>query len=463
MKDKRILTLFLIVLTNQIGAGALLPVLSLYVEGQMGATAVQAMLVVAAFYAAQFISAPWLGRLSDRWGRRPVLVMSQIGTVLAYLGIYFAVPMGTAVDQWRLPLGLSGSLMIMFIARILDGVTGGNISVAQAYASDVSHTETRTQALGFIGGATGLGYVFGPVFGGLLSLVSVLAPFIGAAIITGSTLLLTVLLLDEPAERLTTSPEKSAETLFGNRIRPLIMSITFLSILAFSALQNIFPLYGAHVLFAAAESSSVLMLTVGLMLTFIGLVIAISQIWLIKPLASRFGERILVVMGNLMLALGTTAVLLAPSPLFVLLGFIPFGFGYAISLTSLQSLMTFTGNHQVQGQLMGWLQSALSLAYIGGPVWVGIAFAEINPQAPFFMAAGLFLLAMLLSVWLPTERQALLPLPTQDQIVELMDKSFWGWPPENPAPLLLHAMGHDPIEAESGGGDNAASPVQERG
>ncbi len=406
MKDKRILILFLIVLTNQIGAGALLPVLSLYVEEEMGATAIQAMLVVAAFYAAQFISSPWLGKLSDRWGRRPVLIGSQIGTVLAYIAIYFAVPLGTAVDEMQLPIRLSGSLLIMFAARIMDGATGGNISVAQAYASDVSDHQTRTQVLGFIGGATGLGYVLGPVFGGVLSLIGVLTPFAGATVITTLTLLLTVVWLNEPTERLAKPPAISSEKLFGNRIRLLIITITFISLTAFSALQNIFPLYGVQVIFVAETTIFSPMLMAGLMLTFIGMVIAVSQIWLIKPLAKRFGEPNLVIGGNMAMALGATAVLFASTPIFVLLGFIPFGFGYALNLTSLQSLMSLTGNTHVQGQLMGWVQAAVSLAYIGGPVLAGIFFARISPQSPFILATGLFLCAFLLSLLLSSVSSA---------------------------------------------------------
>ncbi|MDJ0756750.1 MAG: MFS transporter [Ardenticatenaceae bacterium] len=400
MKDKRILTLFLIVLTNQIGAGALLPVLSLYVEGEMGATAVQAMLVVAAFYAAQFISSPWLGKLSDRWGRRPVLIGSQIGTVFSYIAIYFALPMGTAVDHLQIPTGISGSLLIMFSARILDGLTGGNITVAQAYASDVSDHQNRTQLLGFIGGATGLGYVLGPVFGGVLSLAGILAPFAGATAITIMPLLLTAVVLKEPAKRLKTSPIDTSESMFANRVRLLIIFIAFLTIIAFSALQNIFPLYGVQVLFVDETAAFSPMLLVSLMLTFIGLVIAVTQIWLIKPLARRFGERNLVSGGNVGMALGAAAVLLSPSPIFVLISFMPFGFGYALSLTGLQSLISLTGNAEMQGQLMGMLQAAVSLAYIGGLLWVGPAFAHISPHSPFVVAAVLFLGAFLLSLFL---------------------------------------------------------------
>lgn len=402
--NKRILIPFLIVLTNQVGAGSLLPVLSVYVEEEMGATTIETMMVVAAFYIAQFIAAPWLGGLSDRYGRRPVLIVSQVGTVLACIIIYFAIPLGGIVDQSPFSIGLSGSLLIMFAARILDGATGGNISVAQAYVSDVSEPQNRAQALGLIGGATGLGYVLGPVLGGALSLFGFLVPFLGATAITTLTLLLTLAFLQEPTQRLQKSPQPTSEHAFANRTRLLIMSITFVSISAFSALQTIFPLYGVNEIFAAESMPMSPILMVGAMLTFISLVIAVGQIWLIKPLTARLGEPNVVTIGNVGMSIGALIVGLSQSPLAVLIGFIPFGIGYAITLTCLQSLNSLTGGRQMQGQLMGWLQAAISLAYISGPIWAGIVYSRVGPQTPFVLAAGLFGCAFLLCLRLRTPR-----------------------------------------------------------
>lgn len=407
--NKRIFIPFMIVLTNQIGAGSLLPVLSVYVEGKMGASTVETMLVVAAFFIAQFIAAPWLGKLSDRVGRRPVLVVSQIGTVLACIVIYFALPLGKMVDQLPLSLGISGSLIIMFAARILDGATGGNISVAQAYVSDVTEPQDRTQALGLIGGATGLGYVLGPVLGGALSLFGFLVPFLGATVITTLTLILTLIFLKEPNQRLQKSPETTSESFFASRKRLLILGITFVSITAFSALQTLFPLYGVNVLFNTSASP---VLLVGVLLTFVSMVVAVGQIWLIKPLTARLGEPNTVAVGNVGMAIGALAVAFSQSPLSVLIGFIPFGIGYAISLTCLQSLNSLTGGKDMQGQLMGWMQAAISLAYISGPIWSGVVYTRVSPQTPFIVAAALFGCAFLLCLPLITaKRRATVALP----------------------------------------------------
>lgn len=143
MDKKRIAVIFLIVLTNAMAATAILPMLPIYVEGQFGATPVQAMLVIAAYYASQFVAAPIPGKLSDRLGRRPVLILSQVGTIGPVLG-------------------LSGGLVIVYLVRLSDGLTDGNVSVAEAYASDISDEKSRAHALGLIGGAGGLGHIVGP-------------------------------------------------------------------------------------------------------------------------------------------------------------------------------------------------------------------------------------------------------------------------------------------------------------
>src|SRR5579859_2965099 len=188
MDKKRIATLFLIVLMDTAGATALTPLIPVYVLAQFRATPFQAVLLVATFFVAQMLAAPWLGKLSDRFGRRPILLLSQAGTIVSYLLIVFALPLGTLLDRAGLrPGGIAGGLVIIFLARILDGVTGGNISVAQAYASDISTPEQRTRALGLIGGASGLGFILGPALVGLLALLAptlLVAPLLGAALVS---------------------------------------------------------------------------------------------------------------------------------------------------------------------------------------------------------------------------------------------------------------------------------------
>jgi DHA1 family tetracycline resistance protein-like MFS transporter len=142
-------------------------------------------------------------------------------------------------------VGVTGGVAVLFAARVFDGITGGNVSVAQAYAGDFSSESERASVLGFIGGATGLGYVVGPVFGGILSTISMVAPFYAAIGLTVLTLLLTQLVLAETTRPENSGEETDAATPAFSSSRVLLIVAAFFSILGFSALQNIFPLFGS--------------------------------------------------------------------------------------------------------------------------------------------------------------------------------------------------------------------------
>ena len=151
MQNRRLLTLFLIVFIDLLGFSLILPLLPFYAE-TFGATPFQIGLLVAAYAAAQLVGAPLLGRLSDRFGRRPVLLISLIGTFIGFL-----------------ILGFANSLWMLFASRLLDGFTGGNISVAQAYITDITDENDRAKGLGFWGAAVGVGFIIGPALGGFLA------------------------------------------------------------------------------------------------------------------------------------------------------------------------------------------------------------------------------------------------------------------------------------------------------
>ncbi len=177
MDRKRLFPILLIVFTNILGAGVILPILPLYAEGQFGGSILQITLLSTSFFAAQFLAAPWLGRLSDRYGRRPVLIVSQIGTVAAFILFILAGPLGQVINSWGLALPMSGGMIMLYLARTLDGITGGNITTAQAYVTDVTPEEHRAQGLGLVQAAFGAGFIFGPAFGGVLANLGPVAPF----------------------------------------------------------------------------------------------------------------------------------------------------------------------------------------------------------------------------------------------------------------------------------------------
>lgn len=399
--DRRAIPIFIAVFTNILGAGVILPILPLYAEGQFGATAFQATLLASFFFAAQFLAAPVLGRLSDRFGRRPPLILSQIGTVIAFIIFILAPSVGKSLDGVGATLGISGGLLVLYFARILDGLTGGNISIAQAYIADISTEETRTQAYGLLSAAFGLGFIFGPAFGGILSGVNLLAPFIGAAIITSVSVVVTMVMLPESVQvdsgRDTPNYAQLRSQWLSNHTILLILIVGFTLVLAFSALQSTFALYGDRVLFPDLLDNLVAR-NIGLMFAVVGIVNVITQLALIRPLVKRFGEQRLVVLGQFSLFLGLLGTGLFTNPWIVTLLLIPVAFGQGLNQPSLQALITRFGTTQTRGQLLGLAQSVNSLGFILGPLWAGYVFERLSPSATYLLGAGLVMISLILAL-----------------------------------------------------------------
>ena len=403
MNKRRIIPIFVIVFTNILGSGVIIPILPLVAEGEFGATVFQATLLLAVFFGAQFLAAPWLGRLSDRVGRRPVLIVSQIGTVISFIMFALATPLGQFFDK-NIEFGISGGLLILYLARTLDGITGGNITTAQAYMSDISTEENRAQALGTISAAFGLGFIFGPALGALLAGISLTAPFIGAAIISAGSVLLTIFMLKEslpPEARVKTNAgDKQTSAYAFLRIPTIFMifMITFVITLAFSSLQSTLALYTDRVIYPDTNDPVQVARLVGLLLTIVGIASVITQGFLIRPLVKKYGERTLVVIGQTSLLAGFIVLALATSPVLMLL-IAPFiAFGSGVNQPSLQSLITRFGSRQDQGQLLGLYQSARSFALILGPIWAGYAFQQIGPRAPYAIAVPIVAISLILSI-----------------------------------------------------------------
>jgi len=402
MNRKQLFPILLIVFTNILGAGVIIPILPLYAEGQFQGSVIQITLLSSVFFGAQFIAAPVLGRLSDRHGRRPVLIVSQMGTVLAFILFILARPLGQQIDQLGLGLPMTGGMVMLFIARILDGITGGNITTAQAYVSDITDDNNRAQGLGYLQAAFGVGFIFGPAFGGLLSRINVVAPFIGATIITAGTLMLTIFTLKEslsPEVREKSSVTKQQRTqgkinIFSFPALPLILLIGFVASLAFSALPAIFSLYANDVIFQGAAQSSVY---IGLMLAFNGMFQVITQISLLRPLIQKFGERRVLVIGQVSLIVGFLGIAGVTNAILVTAFFAPFAFGSGLSNPSIQSLVTRFQSVAKSGTLLGFYQSARSLALILGPIWAGYAYQAISPRAVFVIGGIIMMVALVFS------------------------------------------------------------------
>jgi len=350
----------------------------------------------------QLIFSPVLGGLSDKHGRRPVLLLSIIGT-----GIGFLV------------LGFARTILMLFIGRILDGITGGNISTAQAYIADITTTENRAKGMGLIGAAFGLGFIFGPALGGILSQWGIQVPFIFAAVLCFANALLLYFRLPE-----TVTPDHPAKHRAGGRsLRNVVASlkqprlkfvliIYFLFIVAFSIMTTSFSLY---TMFRFGYDAT----HTGYLFAYVGLIAVIIQGGLIGRLVKRFGELPLVIFGAFCFAISLFAVpFVGPAAgglAALLVGGGVFSMGNSLATPALTSLASKSVGAGEQGAVLGVTQSVASLARAVGPflaaVLINSSIAHLGADGiphymsdqslfvTFWSAAAIMLIAFLLAFY----------------------------------------------------------------
>jgi MFS transporter, DHA1 family, tetracycline resistance protein len=382
--DRRLLTVLLIVFVQMLGAAMILPILPLYAQREFGMAPQTITLLATTFFAAQFVAGPFLGRLSDKIGRRPVLLVSQAGTAVSFL-----------------MLALAPNVAFLFLARLLDGITGGNVIVAQAYITDITPREKRTQSLGYIFAVFGLGFIFGPALGGLLAAAfGPRIPYVFAAIAATIVVLLTWFTLDESLtqeQRLANRAFKrrsiGLSAILGNRVLFLILIIAFIGQFGFGMLQATFALFGAAVLFADF-SESMVNLGIGVLLTLVGVGQVTTQVWLLPQALKRFDETRLVIFGLLSRATGLLIFAVLAKPLLGGVAALLFAAGIGLMMPSLQSLTTSAVADEVRGGVLGVYQSTVSLAIIFSTAVAGTIFA-LDPTYPYWVGAGLSLLVLL--------------------------------------------------------------------
>jgi len=385
--DRRLFAILLIVFVNVTGAGMIIPLLPLFAQDSFDMDPKVITLLFSSFFIAQMIAAPTLGRLSDRFGRLPILLISQIGTAISFV-----------------LLGAAQSVIMLFAARILDGITGGNISVAQAYVTDVTPPEKRTISLGYVFASFGLGFIVGPALGGLLaSSLGPRLPFYFAAGIALLTFLLTWFTLEESrtdehrqAHQAAGHPGLKLAAVRRNRALSLVLLVVFAVQLSLGLLQSTFALVGEAVWFTALEPNRVA-LAVGILLMVVGVAQFLTQSLVLRPLLKRFHERRLVVAGAAAMFGGMLFYAFAQTAQAAAFGAILFPFGLGISMPSLQSLATHTVPPEQRGEVIGVYQSAASLAIIIGTAIGGTLF-EISPAAPYWVGSGLAVGALILAI-----------------------------------------------------------------
>jgi DHA1 family tetracycline resistance protein-like MFS transporter len=356
MRRSPLIVIFTTVFIDLVGFGIVIPVLPFYAEGTLfNATPRTVGLLFASYSIMQLIFSPILGGLSDKHGRRPVLLLSIIGT-----GIGFLV------------LGFAKTIFMLFLGRILDGITGGNISTAQAYIADITTKENRTKGMGLIGAAFGIGFIFGPAIGGILSGWGVHVPFFFAAALCFANAVLLYFTLpetvtaDHPAKN-RAGGGRSFRHVLNSLKQPrlaFVLIIYFLFVVAFSIMTTSFSLYTMFRFGYDAQHT-------GYLFAYVGLIAVVIQGGLIGRLVKRFGELPLVIFGALCFAISLFAVpFVGPAAgglAALLVGGGVFSMGNSLATPALTSLASKTAGAEQQGVVLGVTQSVASLARAVGP------------------------------------------------------------------------------------------------
>jgi DHA1 family tetracycline resistance protein-like MFS transporter len=365
-----------------IGFGIILPVLPRFAEDS-GASPTTAGFLVASFSIAQLLCSPLWGRVSDRIGRKPVLIVSLVGTAIG-----------------SLLTGLAGSvLLLLFIGRIVDGASGASVSVAQAAVADIAAPEDRPRLLGLLGAAFGAGFALGPAIGGLAALVDHRLPFFVAAAIAAVNAVAAIRRLPE------THPDRSGvnQLAYANSVTPerdgptqevaargqllQLVLVMFIAVVAFSAFEATFSLL-TKARFELSESG-----TYGVFFV-IGIALVVVQGALIHPVTSLLGETRTIriglaanALGLVLVALDSGWVTLAPGLLFLVMG-------QGLLAPTLASAVAGRARRDRRGATLGFQQSAGGLARVVGPLLGGALFQHVGIASPYVVGAGLAVVAL---------------------------------------------------------------------
>jgi len=388
---KPLLVIFLTILVDLIGFGIVIPLLPFYAE-RFDASPFDVGVLVAVYSLMQFIFSPILGSLSDKYGRKPILLISIAGSAIGYLTI-----------------GLAGSLLMVFVGRIIGGITAGNLSTAQAYIADVTSRENRAKGMGLFGMAFGFGFIIGPALAAILGHYGEEVPFfVAAGLATINTFLIFKFLPE------TISDANRKEYQHKSRFRELMDSFNqprlavinlqyFLLIVAFSMMTTAFPYFTKF-------NYGYTVIETGYLLAYVGFIAIIMQGMIFGRLANRFGESKLILVGCVLLVGSLAAVPFVTQESVGLIGILIgtglFAAGNSLASPSLTSLASKSASEAEQGRTMGVMQSGASLARVVGPAICGVLLNNANNKVDaatirqnFWTAAAIMLIAGIVSVY----------------------------------------------------------------
>ena len=370
-----LLIIFLTIFVNLVGFGIIVPLLPFYAQ-TFGASPLTIGLLFAIFSLCQLLAAPALGDLSDRYGRRPVLVFSLAGTVVSFV-----------------MLAMAHSVTMLFLARIVDGLSGGNISTARAYVADITAPADRARAYGLIGAAFGLGFIFGPALSGVLAKVSYTAPIWAAAGITLVATLMAWAWLPETVHRTqagTGNPFRYLPELLKRPLVRRVLVIDFVYWTSFAIFQTTFALFTARRFGFDAPKT-------GYVFAAFGVLGAIIQGGFIRPIVRRLGDKSTFMLGLAFGACGLLACAMVYSVPLFLLTLVPLAFGIGFGHPTMASLVSLVADGDEQGRVQGAAGAVESLGRTIGPVWGNASLEQFGEAAPYVSAATLLLLTLVLA------------------------------------------------------------------
>lgn len=379
--NKKLFVILFIVFLDLAGFGIIIPTLP-FIAQRFHASATQIGLLSAAYSLFQFFGTPILGRLSDKYGRRPLLMLSLFGSSIGYITIAFA-----------------SSLPIVFLSRIIDGFTGGNISIAQAYIADITHKKERTKAMGMIGAAFGFGFIFGPLIGGFLSHYGFAIPYIFAAILALLNAILVYIILPETERK---SVQKKVHGFFNlsvlkeamtPRIIVSLTSLFFLVTFAFSLMQGILPLYTFEKFQWGAQAN-------GYFFAYIGLVSIITQGFILRKLVDKASERRLIQISLFILSIGFGLFAFSVTQVIFYIGGLFMAFSFGMLNSSIGAEISKFSLPEEQGTVLGIVQGFNALARTFGPAVGGYLFGHFSITTPFHLATYILIASGIYSVYI---------------------------------------------------------------
>jgi len=385
--------IFLTVFLDLVGFGIVLPLLPFYAT-DLGATPLIVGLIIGSYSAMQFLFSPIWGSLSDRHGRRPLLILGLFGSAASYI-----------------IFGLAESISVLLVSRVIAGIMGANIPVAQAYIADTTMLENRARGMGLIGAAFGLGFIFGPAIGGFLSRWGYGVPGFVAAGLSFLAASSAVFLLPESLasedrkattghggmDAISARFEAARNVLRRGRLRDPILGF-FLGTMGFAGFTTTFPLFLDSPLGLSPMHA-------GGMFALVGVISALAQGGAIGPLVERYGEKMVAAVGSLLLG-AALAVMgwVRTTPITVAM-LIPVGLGWGMMAPSLQSLISRRADARAQGEVLGVNQSVSAVARMIGPVAAAAGYGMFGPGLGF-LAGGLLVLVAAAWIWLMAPRGA---------------------------------------------------------